>query len=325
MQHGSDTQRVKADNPAWGRGGLESPRHVRHDVYEKATAGHLPVVLGLVNEASEWLRARETNQWAAPWPPRETRDKRILTGLQNEKTWIVWDGDIAAATVTIASKPNPDVWQNPACTCDLSEKAIYVHRLITARSYAGTGLGTELINWAGLRGKHRNRAKWIRIDVWTSNEALHAYYENIGFERRGNCPDPSYPSGALFQKPIAAIPEPARPQFTEDPHLVVRAADRELACAYQAGSGDVLEAALDTGSVIARSPRGRRRGPGARAGVLPRGHVEPCYAVSRAASGGPRTKSSVSTGHRHASSYSSSSSSGHQPSRDVTGTLRAPW
>ena len=44
------------------------------------------------------------------------------------------------------------------------------------------------------------------------------------------------------------------------------------------------------------------------------------YALSRAsAGGGPRTKSSESTGHRHISSYSSWSSSGHQPSRDVTG------
>lgn len=123
--------------------------------------------------------------------------------MQNEKTWIVWDGDTAAATVTIAINANTDVWQNPACTCDLSEKAIYVHRLITARKYAGTGLGEELVNWAGLRGKRRNRAKWIRIDVWTSNEALHTYYKDIGFVACGECPDPRYPSGALFQKQLS--------------------------------------------------------------------------------------------------------------------------
>jgi hypothetical protein len=89
-------------------------------------------------------------------------------------------------------------------------------------------LGEELINWAGLRGKRRNRAKWIRIDVWTSNEALHAYYENIGFVRCGECSDPLYPSGALFQKRISAITKPAQPQFTEHPHLVVGPADRTL-------------------------------------------------------------------------------------------------
>lgn len=186
----------------------------------KATAEHLPVVLGLVDEASEWLRTREIDQWATPWPDRAARDKRVLTGLQNEKTWIVWDGDTAAATVTIATMANTNVWQNPACTCDLSEKAVYVHRLIIARKYAGIGLGEELINWVGLRGKRRNRAKWIRIDVWTSNEALHAYCKNIGFVACGRCPDPSYPSGALFQKPTSVIRMPARPHFTEFPNLV---------------------------------------------------------------------------------------------------------
>jgi len=194
----------------------------------RATAEHQPVVLGLIKEASEWLQTRETDQWAEPWPTEAARDKRVLTGLQNGKTWIVWDGDTAAATVTIAKQPNLNVWQDQACTCDLSEKAIYVHRLITARKYTGTGLGEELINWAGLRGRRKNRARWIRIDVWTSNDALHAYYENIGFVRCGKCLDPLYPSGALFQKPTSVISKPAWPQFTESPDLTVRAADREL-------------------------------------------------------------------------------------------------
>ena len=127
-------------------------------------------VLSLVNEASEWLRAKETDQWATPWPSEEERNNRILTGLRNEKTWIVWDGDIAAATVTIATRANTKVWRNPAGECDLSEKAVYAHRLITARKYAGSGLGAELIDWAGLRGRRKHRAKWIRIDVWTSNK-----------------------------------------------------------------------------------------------------------------------------------------------------------
>jgi hypothetical protein len=56
---------------------------------------------------------------------------------------------------------------------------------------------------------------------------LHAYYKGIGFAGCGRCPDPSYPSGALFQKPTYVISQSARPQFTEDPRLVVRA-DRQL-------------------------------------------------------------------------------------------------
>lgn len=202
----------------------------------QATVGDLPVVLSLINEASEWLRTKGTDQWARAWPSEPERDMRVLTGLRNGKTWIVWDGDVAAATITIANSYNPKVWETPGSTCDLPDRAVYVHRLIISRKYAGSGLGAELIDWAGLRGKRKNRAKWIRIDVWTSNLALHAFYESIGFAACGTCLDPDYPSGALFQKPISMISppthpqfiEPTRPQFTGHADLVTKNADRQL-------------------------------------------------------------------------------------------------
>jgi len=183
-----------------------------------ATLKHQDAVFGLIEEARTWLSTfKETDQWEIPWPTEEARVARVLAGLRNGKTWIVWHGDIPAATVTIANQANPRVWSKPESTCDLNERAVYVHRLITARNYAGLGLGEELIDWAGLRGRRKHRAKWIRIDVWTSNEALHGYYLKRGFEPCGNCADPTYPSGALFQKPVSMIIKPSFPQFTMSP------------------------------------------------------------------------------------------------------------
>lgn len=185
---------------------------------ELAKTKHLDAILGLVDEASTWLRDyKDTDQWARPWPTREERDARVLKGLQNGKTWIVWDGNTPTATVTIATAHNPAVWLEPGYTCDLGQRAVYVHRLITARKYAGWGLGAELIDWAGLRGRRKNRARWIRIDVWNTNTALHEYYMKRGFEPCGTCADPDYPSGALFQKPVSAIIKPTFPLFAETP------------------------------------------------------------------------------------------------------------
>jgi hypothetical protein len=177
------------------------------------TRENLEAVLGLIEEASTWLGTNGTDQWAKPWPNKKSRDARVLRGLQVGKTWIVWDGEIPAATVTVATRSNPAVWRQPACECDLSEPAVYVHRLITSRNYAGRGLGAELIDWAGLRGQLDYTAKWIRIDVWTSNLALHDYYRRRGFEPCGYCADPSYPSGALFQKRVSKIGKLSIPQF----------------------------------------------------------------------------------------------------------------
>ena len=189
----------------------------------KPTKEHFLAILGLIDEASTWLPAKGTNQWSKPWPTREDRDARVLRGLEVGATWIVWAGNRAVATVTIANGPNNAVWSESEC--DLSERAVYVHRLIVARDYAGWGLGAELLDWAGLRGRRRYGARWIRIDVWTSNKALHDYYMKRGFRPCGMCPDPSYPSGQLFQKSVSEISEPRRPQF-EDPE-----SDLELSAA----------------------------------------------------------------------------------------------
>ena len=122
---------------------------------EYATPDDLGAILGLIEEASRWLKAQGKDQWAEPWPNREQRDARVLKGLVNRKTVIVRQGDSAVATVTMANWHNPKVWVNGACTCDLTERAIYLHRLITARRYAGHGLGEHL---AGLRPNPTRRA-----------------------------------------------------------------------------------------------------------------------------------------------------------------------
>lgn len=181
------------------------------------TNENLGAVLGLVEDARGWLWTKDTDQWAVPWPDEKARDARVLRGLQRGKTWIVWDGDVPAATVTATARKNAAVWAEPACTCDLAEWAVFVHRLITARKYAGRGLGAELIDWAGLRGQRLYGARWIRIDVWSTNQGLHDYYMKRGFQPCGFCADPAYPSGALFQKPVSAIERPGIPQFVESP------------------------------------------------------------------------------------------------------------
>jgi GNAT superfamily N-acetyltransferase len=176
--------------------------------------------LRLIDEASAWLRTMNTDQWAEPWPTREARDERVRRDLADGKTWFVWDRWTLAAMVTIAERPNPHVWSDSEC--EPSEPAVYVHRLVTARKYAGLGLGAQLIDWAGIRGLLQYQAKWIRIDVWTTNDGLHQYYKMQRFEPCGYCTDPHYPSGALFQKSVSEIEDVAIP------HVAGLSADFEL-------------------------------------------------------------------------------------------------
>jgi GNAT superfamily N-acetyltransferase len=160
-----------------------------------ATVSRQPILIDLIEEAARWLRGKDTDQWAEPWPDRRGRDERIRRGLELGQTWIAWDGDVPAATMTISPRANPDVWRDKG-----EEDAVYVHRLVVSRAYAGLDLGGVLIDWAVQRELRTRRVEWVRVDVWTTNTDLHDYYERQGFIRCGSCPDPRYPSGALFQK-----------------------------------------------------------------------------------------------------------------------------
>jgi ribosomal protein S18 acetylase RimI-like enzyme len=182
-----------------------------------ATSADLTGIFRLLDDAAAWLRtAKDTDQWERPWPTREARDARVRAGVEHGDTWIVLDGYVPMGTITIKPRPNTAVWSGLDRGCDLSDRAVYVHRLVTARNYTGLGgLGSALLSWAGRKGQRLYGAQWIRIDVWASNLALHDYYRKRGFQPCGRCADRCYPSGALFQKPVTPATEPSFQWFVE--------------------------------------------------------------------------------------------------------------
>jgi GNAT superfamily N-acetyltransferase len=189
------------------------------------TGGNLEAATSLIDAAGEWLRTKDTDQWAEPWPSRKERDERVRRDLAAGKTWFIRDedaGDALAATVTVAKDPISFVWRDSEA--NLAEPAVYVHRLVTARRYAGLGLGAQLIDWAGRRGHTFYGARWIRIDVWTTNTDLHHYYKMQRFEPCGLCADLSYRSRALFQKSFEDI------EASAIPHVMGDAAEFVLPC-----------------------------------------------------------------------------------------------
>ena len=180
-----------------------------------AVADGMPAILGLIDEAAAWLQHdKNTNQWARPWPDERARDARVAQGIKDGLTWIVEDRGAFAGTITCRERGSDRLWTH----AELSDPAVYVSRLIVRRAQAGMGLGSTLIDWAGQRGQLAWGANWIRIDVWTTNAAVHHYYKGKGFMhiRTGDFEHEwDYPSAALFQKPTADIDAAAAARFTE--------------------------------------------------------------------------------------------------------------
>ena len=171
------------------------------------TPGDLKEVRRLARDAVKWLRkTKRTDQWAKPWPDRVGQKERMLSDLIQGKTWLVWDGDIAAATITIdTEEPRAAQGQPVWPPHKRHELALYVRRVIVRRSYARLGLGAGLLDWAADVAKRDHGATLIRIDVWTTNRGLHAYYEKQRFtpcERRDPRELADYPSQALYERDV---------------------------------------------------------------------------------------------------------------------------
>jgi GNAT superfamily N-acetyltransferase len=179
----------------------------------RATESDWDTIVQLIDGAAEWLRTKNTDQWRQPWPSEEDRKHRILRDLRAGRTWIASDRGVPFGTVTADSEENP-VWPKET----RHDQAVYACRLVVARTHGGLGLGAALLDWVGLRGRRRDGARWVRVDVWTTNRALHAYYERQGFDFCGVSEEvDDYPSAALFQKPTDWIVPPSRPMFRVSP------------------------------------------------------------------------------------------------------------
>jgi hypothetical protein len=180
------------------------------------TDKHFAMIIGLIDEAATWLRTKGTDQWDQPWPNRADRDGRVLLSLREGKTWICWDRDRPAATLTVDLDDDPhwvSVHPRP------SRSAIYIHRLVVGRGYGGIHLGGYLLNWAGRTGWMAHGAHSMRVSAWTTNRALHQYYEREGFEPRGYHADDGYPSAARYEKLTSVIPFTWPPLFSAPSRL----------------------------------------------------------------------------------------------------------
>jgi GNAT superfamily N-acetyltransferase len=178
----------------------------------QATPGEHTAILELIDSVREWLRTIGTDQWEVPWPSENGRSKRTLAAIEAGRTWVVRDDVRLAATVTVS--PNDHgIW--PAE--NRQDPAAYVRQLVVNRDYAGQGLGAQLLDWAAIHALRVYGARWVRVDLWTTNTRLHAYYRRQGFKYCALSPVHGYPSAVLYQKPTGQILPPEAPLFSEDP------------------------------------------------------------------------------------------------------------
>jgi GNAT superfamily N-acetyltransferase len=167
----------------------------------RAAAADIDTLLEWRVRSAAYLRERYgTDQWSTPYP-RERLEAWAAKGAM----WMAAlepAGD-PVATITMDSVPEPGLWHEREQLVD----ARYLSKLNVCPDprYRNRGIGERMMRWCIDRAAAQGAAV-MRIDVWTSNTALHRYYERFGFEYVRTVEGPN--SGYLMQAPARAIPDP---------------------------------------------------------------------------------------------------------------------
>ncbi|MGW5385232.1 GNAT family N-acetyltransferase [Nocardia sp. NPDC003963] len=164
-----------------------------------AALDDLDLILRLRLQRSSWLAARGSDQWstAASGLPIDYFACAVRRAVAAWETWIAEVDGEPAGTITINNRADRELWTD----AELAD-ALIVHYLIVDLRFAGCGVGQRLLGHAAtLTRAHRRR--WVRLDAWTTNNDLHAYYRRAGF-RLVRVADPGSPSPscALFERHV---------------------------------------------------------------------------------------------------------------------------
>ena len=131
-------------------------------------------VAGLLDEATVWVNDLGFSQWPLPFP----RDQ-LAAAIGRGEVYVVEseDGD-GVATVSMLPD-DPEYWG------DQPPDAFYVHKLAVRRDQAGRGIGAAIVEWANAEAAEAGR-EFLRLDCLADNPGIRDYYEDLGFEHRGD-------------------------------------------------------------------------------------------------------------------------------------------
>lgn len=178
-----------------------------------ATAADEADLMGLRVEAEQWLADAGIDQWRSPG----FRDRALAKWrgeIAEGRTWVVEDSLASVVGTVTLAPPDLDFWRDEDDPYD----AVYVAKLITARSTVGQRLGGHILDWVGTVARARGLA-WVRLDCWRANTALQAYYLREGFTHvRTEAPEHRL-SGWMAQRPGSVVMHPDTTLVTAGEHV----------------------------------------------------------------------------------------------------------
>jgi RimJ/RimL family protein N-acetyltransferase len=138
-----------------------------------STAADVEAIFTIYHAAIQYQKAQFHRHWIT------FDNQKLAREIAENRHWkiIMDDGQIGG--VFSITYNDEDIWFEKD-----NDISIYIHRIAVNPAYRGVGFVPYIIDWAKDYVKNNGR-KYIRIDTFSDNEKLIAYYLRCGFAYAG--------------------------------------------------------------------------------------------------------------------------------------------
>ncbi len=155
---------------------------------------HRQLVHQVRDDAGEWLSTKGTDQYRGGLDMDKVHAN--IDADFDRFPFVGWEVDGRVVAMMAIIDPEEDFWTPE----ELAEPQIYISRFFVVEH--GKGYGSALLRAVIEMGVQEGK-RWIRLNCWSTNTALHRYYISHGFEHVRTCNIPGRMSGALFQRALS--------------------------------------------------------------------------------------------------------------------------
>jgi GNAT superfamily N-acetyltransferase len=160
-------------------------------IVRRATHDDVAAAGSILDDATKYAATHVGfDQWPVPFPAEELAER-----AERGELYVAEIDDEPVATLTL-------LWDDPSLWGERPPDAAYIHKLAVRRSFAGRGIGRDLVDWVEREAAAAGR-DYLRLDCVRDDPGIRAYYEELGFEHRGDFDDPRGFTVALYERPIS--------------------------------------------------------------------------------------------------------------------------
>ncbi|HLA94170.1 MAG TPA: GNAT family N-acetyltransferase [Pyrinomonadaceae bacterium] len=136
--------------------------------FQTATTPDVKKIFELYDEAIEFQKTVFHKHWLA------FDQELVAREIAEVRLWKIIDDTETACIFSVAYE-DPIIWGEKS-----GDKAMYIHRIVTASSFHGRGYVRSITDWAKAHAKERG-LRFVRMDTWGDNPKLIEYYQQCGF------------------------------------------------------------------------------------------------------------------------------------------------